>query len=112
VRVLEHDLWREAHHIRRHLGVVFQHPSLDPKLTVAENQMQFFFERQDLEEDWDRLLAEVEVYMDQGGNVLETIRTQVREALHIRGGEIRCRSNDRSSYRRIDSAPRSSRERG
>jgi ABC-2 type transport system ATP-binding protein len=37
VSVLEHDLWREAHHIRRHLGVVFQHPSLDPKLTVAEN---------------------------------------------------------------------------
>jgi len=37
VSVLEHDLRREAHHIRRHLGVVFQHPSLDPKLTVTEN---------------------------------------------------------------------------
>jgi ABC-2 type transport system ATP-binding protein len=37
VSVLEHDLGREAHHIRRHLGVVFQHPSLDPKLTVTEN---------------------------------------------------------------------------
>jgi ABC-2 type transport system ATP-binding protein len=37
VRVLEHDLRREAQHVRRHLGVVFQHPSLDPKLTVVEN---------------------------------------------------------------------------
>ena len=37
VRVLEHDLRREAQHIRRHLGVVFQHPSLDPKLTALEN---------------------------------------------------------------------------
>jgi ABC-2 type transport system ATP-binding protein len=37
VSILDHDLGREAAHIRRHLGVVFQHPSLDPKLTVAEN---------------------------------------------------------------------------
>lgn len=36
-RVFGHDLAREARHVRRHLGVVFQHPSLDPKLTVAEN---------------------------------------------------------------------------
>jgi len=37
VTVFGHDMAREAEHIRRHLGVVFQHPSLDPKLTVAEN---------------------------------------------------------------------------
>jgi ABC-2 type transport system ATP-binding protein len=37
VRVFDHDLVREAHHVRTHLGVVFQHPSLDPKLTVMEN---------------------------------------------------------------------------
>jgi ABC-2 type transport system ATP-binding protein len=37
VRILEHDLLEEAHHVRRHLGVVFQHPAVDPKLTVAEN---------------------------------------------------------------------------
>jgi len=36
-RVFGHELPREARHVRRHLGVVFQHPSLDPKLTVAEN---------------------------------------------------------------------------
>ena len=36
-RVFGHDLARQARHVRRHLGVVFQHPSLDPKLTVAEN---------------------------------------------------------------------------
>lgn len=37
VRILTYDLARDAQAIRRHLGVVFQHPSLDPKLTVAEN---------------------------------------------------------------------------
>ena len=37
VTIFGHDLAREAAHIRRHLGVVFQHPSLDPKLTVVEN---------------------------------------------------------------------------
>lgn len=37
VTIFDHDLATEARHIRRHLGVVFQHPSLDPKLTVAEN---------------------------------------------------------------------------
>jgi ABC-2 type transport system ATP-binding protein len=37
VRIFDYDLAREAQTIRRHLGVVFQHPSLDPKLTVTEN---------------------------------------------------------------------------
>jgi ABC-2 type transport system ATP-binding protein len=37
VHILEHDLTCEAQMIRRHIGVVFQHPSLDTKLTVAEN---------------------------------------------------------------------------
>jgi ABC-2 type transport system ATP-binding protein len=37
VCVLGHDLVREQHAVRRQLGVVFQAPSLDRKLTVAEN---------------------------------------------------------------------------
>jgi ABC-2 type transport system ATP-binding protein len=37
VRVLEYDLARDAQAIRPHLGVVFQHPSLDSQLTVLEN---------------------------------------------------------------------------
>src|SRR5271169_3504037 len=37
VRMLGHDLKSEAHAIRSRIGVVFQHPSLDGKLTVAEN---------------------------------------------------------------------------
>ena len=37
VRVYEHALPGEAAAVRRHLGVVFQRPSLDPKLTVNEN---------------------------------------------------------------------------
>ena len=37
VRVFGHDLAREPHAVRRHLGVVFQRVSLDPKLTVIEN---------------------------------------------------------------------------
>lgn len=37
VHILEYDLARDPHAIRSHLGVVFQHPSLDGKLTVFEN---------------------------------------------------------------------------
>lgn len=37
VHVLGHDLIHDPHKVRRRLGVVFQYPSLDPKLTVMEN---------------------------------------------------------------------------
>ena len=37
VRVLGSDLRRDTIALRRRLGVVFQHPSVDGKLTVAEN---------------------------------------------------------------------------
>ncbi|HSB68814.1 MAG TPA: ABC transporter ATP-binding protein [Candidatus Methylomirabilis sp.] len=37
VRLLGHDLGQESNAVRRRLGVVFQRPSLDPKLTVLEN---------------------------------------------------------------------------
>ena len=37
VRILGHDLATEAKAIRNLLGVVFQHPGLDAKLTVVEN---------------------------------------------------------------------------
>ncbi|HSB77779.1 MAG TPA: ABC transporter ATP-binding protein [Candidatus Methylomirabilis sp.] len=37
VRLFGHDLGRESDAVRRRLGVVFQQPSLDPKLTVLEN---------------------------------------------------------------------------
>ena len=37
VRLFGQDLGREVRAIRRRLGVVFQHPSLDPKLTAMEN---------------------------------------------------------------------------
>jgi ABC-2 type transport system ATP-binding protein len=37
VRVLAYDLRREAFSVRAQLGVVFQSPSLDKKLTVVEN---------------------------------------------------------------------------
>lgn len=36
-RVLGHDCMREQHLVRQKIGVVFQAPSLDRKLTVAEN---------------------------------------------------------------------------
>ena len=37
IRILGHNLARDATAVRRHMGVVFQAPSLDKKLTVAEN---------------------------------------------------------------------------
>ena len=36
-RIFGRDVAAEPHAVRRGLGVVFQHPSLDPKLTVMEN---------------------------------------------------------------------------
>jgi ABC-2 type transport system ATP-binding protein len=36
-RILGHDVVAEPDAVRRHLGVVFQHPSVDGKLTVEEN---------------------------------------------------------------------------
>jgi ABC-2 type transport system ATP-binding protein len=36
-RIFGHDVVREAAAVRRRVGVVFQHPSLDAKLTVLEN---------------------------------------------------------------------------
>src|SRR5262245_38171084 len=38
-RVFEHDVVQQAHEVRRMLGIVFQAPSLDKKLTSAENLM-------------------------------------------------------------------------
>ena len=37
VSLLGHNLASESDQVRRHLGIAFQHPSLDLKLTVAEN---------------------------------------------------------------------------
>lgn len=37
VKIFGHDLLTEAHEVRRHIGVVFQAPSLDKKLTAYEN---------------------------------------------------------------------------
>ena len=37
IRILGHDLARDRSAVRRSLGVVFQSPALDPKLTVREN---------------------------------------------------------------------------
>jgi ABC-2 type transport system ATP-binding protein len=36
-RILGHDVCRAPEEVRRHIGVVFQHPSVDGKLTVEEN---------------------------------------------------------------------------
>jgi ABC-2 type transport system ATP-binding protein len=36
-RIFGHDVVRDADAVRRRISVVFQHPSLDAKLTVAEN---------------------------------------------------------------------------
>ena len=36
-RILGHDVRTEPAAVRRHIGVVFQHPSVDGKLTVEEN---------------------------------------------------------------------------
>src|SRR5260370_13729360 len=37
VRIAGHDIVREASTVRRHVGIIFQHPSLDMNLTAEEN---------------------------------------------------------------------------
>ena len=37
ITLFGHNLTRESGQVKKHIGVVFQHPSLDVKLTVAEN---------------------------------------------------------------------------
>ncbi len=37
VQILGFDLARDANEVRKHIGVTFQSPSIDPKLTVGEN---------------------------------------------------------------------------
>ena len=36
-RVCGHDVQTAQREVRRHIGVVFQHPSVDGKLTIEEN---------------------------------------------------------------------------
>ena len=64
--ILGHDVVEAPSEVRRHIGVVFQHPSLDGKLTVRENLVHhgalFGMARADLR---DGLRAEMKKYLEK-----------------------------------------------
>jgi ABC-2 type transport system ATP-binding protein len=76
VRVLGEDLATAAHAVRPKLGVVFQNPGLDPKLTVAENLVHhghlYGLGGADLRERIRRVLADLDL-ADRADDYVETL---------------------------------------
>jgi ABC-2 type transport system ATP-binding protein len=76
VRLWSHDLSREPFGVRRRLGVVFQHPSLDRKLTVYENLRYhghlYGLAGNELQRRVQEMLARVGL-TDRGNDLVETL---------------------------------------
>jgi ABC-2 type transport system ATP-binding protein len=76
VSILGGDLLRDRDTIRRNIGVVFQHPSLDGKLTVRENLVHqghlYGLKGSPLRERCDKMLSQVGL-LDRGGDIVETL---------------------------------------
>jgi ABC-2 type transport system ATP-binding protein len=76
VHVLGNDLATEAQAVRPKLGVVFQNPGLDPKLTVSENLVHhghlYGLGGADLRERVRRVLAELDL-ADRADDYVETL---------------------------------------
>jgi ABC-2 type transport system ATP-binding protein len=91
VSVLGHDLSREAHAIRKLLGVVFQAPSLDRKLTVAENiRLQaalYGLAGQELSRRLDELLEHFAL-RDRAGELTERLSGGLRRRVELAKGMI------------------------
>jgi ABC-2 type transport system ATP-binding protein len=76
VRLSGHDLTREPFLIRQRLGIVFQHPSLDRKLTVRENLKHhghlYGLTRGELQRRIEAMLARVGL-SDRANDLVETL---------------------------------------
>jgi ABC-2 type transport system ATP-binding protein len=86
VSIFGHDLRRETTAVRCHLGVVFQSPSLDKKLTVAENlghQGRLYgLSTSDLEARRDELLGAVGL-TDRARDLVETLSGGMRRRVEL-----------------------------
>jgi len=91
VHLLGHDLVSQAHAIRRLIGVVFQSPSLDRKLTVAENiQLQavlYGLAGRELSRRLDELLEQFAL-RDRAGELTERLSGGLRRRVELAKGMI------------------------
>jgi ABC-2 type transport system ATP-binding protein len=86
IAILGHDLRRETTAVRRQLGVVFQSPSLDKKLTVAENLRHqgrlYGLSTSELASRRDELLAAVGL-TDRANDLVETLSGGMRRRVEL-----------------------------
>ena len=86
VAILGHDLRLDATAVRRQLGVVFQSPSLDKKLTVAENLRHqgrlYGLSTRELATRRDELLAAVGL-ADRANELVETLSGGMRRRVEL-----------------------------
>ncbi|QDT75015.1 ABC transporter ATP-binding protein [Lacipirellula limnantheis] len=86
IAIFGHDLRRETTAVRRQLGVVFQSPSLDKKLTVAENLRHqgrlYGLSTRELESRRDELLGAVGL-TDRAHDLVETLSGGMRRRVEL-----------------------------
>ena len=86
ISILGHDLRRETTAVRRQLGVVFQSPSLDKKLTVAENLRHqgrlYGLSTSELASRRDELLAAVGL-TERANDLVETLSGGMRRRVEL-----------------------------
>lgn len=90
-RILGYDLRSEPQAVRRQLGVVFQAPSLDKKLTVAENLIHFGrlygLAGRDLQSRTDEMLARLGI-ADRKRDLVEELSGGLRRRVEIAKGML------------------------
>jgi len=91
VRILGHDLRREAAAIRAQLGVVFQSPSIDKKLTVIENLIHhgrlYGLNGRDLHTRADEMLARLGL-SDRRRDLVEKLSGGLRRRVELATGML------------------------
>lgn len=91
IEILGHDVAREAHQVRRQIGVVFQAPSLDKKLTVAENLRHqghlYGMAGRQLQARQDEMLAQLRLN-DRAADLVETLSGGLRRRVELAKGML------------------------
>ncbi|MCH7752670.1 MAG: ATP-binding cassette domain-containing protein [Planctomycetes bacterium] len=91
VSVLGHDLQSETYAVRSALGIVFQAPSLDKKLTVAENLHHqgrlYGLPTTELKSRTEKMLTSLGV-ADRAGDLVETLSGGMRRRVELAKGML------------------------
>ncbi|MBL9089653.1 MAG: ABC transporter ATP-binding protein [Planctomycetaceae bacterium] len=91
ISVLGRDIGRQTQEVRRELGIVFQSPSLDKKLTVGENLRHqghlYGLAGRELHERIDELLARLRL-SDRRADLVETLSGGLRRRVELAKGML------------------------